>query len=214
MASDVDDLLVALKKWRGAIKQLKKKGKSPEQRERQLRRAEQGVLTCLESDAVVQALEDLIEGAIAAPEPTAEDVRRILIQNGESLLTVELRTVHPLSVSRKDLEKLVTYFLTTADDDRPVSSSAELKAAFAKLSDAISTAYRDSRTLSRKPKKRRRRDLAMGTLQTALGLGLLAGNTQLKDMTANSSYILGGNALMAAMQNLVGKLDDEDYEGS
>jgi len=207
MATAIADLLVALKEWQSAIQQFKQKGKSWKAKEQQLAHAEQHVLRCLESEAVAVQIEALIQQAIAAPSLTAEDIRTSLIKDADPLLTIELRTVHPLAISRKDLEKVIVAFLKTPDIDQPITSLEELKQAFFRLSATLPRAYRESINLSRKPKKVRRRDLSMGTLQTAIGIGLVAGNTQMDSTVAGSSYILGGNAILTALQNFVGHLE-------
>ncbi|MDB9526040.1 hypothetical protein PN498_08585 [Oscillatoria sp. CS-180] len=208
--SDISELLIALKEWRKSVRQLKKKGKTPQERSRQLERARRKVLAHLSKESVIEEIDDLIQSATSLDTFSAEDVRETLTEDAESLVTVELRTVHPLAVKRKALEKLTTHFMNTPDKDEPIANSDELKTIFLRLSLIIPHEYWESIPLSRKQKKRRRRDLAMGTLQTTLGIGLLAGNTQLESIVANSSYILGGNALMAAMQNLIGHLHDID----
>ncbi|MGF1458755.1 MAG: hypothetical protein ACFBSG_06985 [Leptolyngbyaceae cyanobacterium] len=209
MASEIAKLLVALRQWQTAVDNYGHKQTSWSKKEQQLTKAEKRVIDCLKSQEVVTELEALIARAIASRDRSAEDVRAELIKNADPLLTVELRTVHPLGISRKELDKIVAYFLTTPDEDQPVQATEDLQTAFLKVSPAIAKQYRQTAKLSRKPKKQRRRDLALGTLQTAIGMGLLAGNTQMEtSLIAHSSYILGGNALMSALNNLVGQLDD------
>ena len=209
MTAAIAGLLQALQEWQSAIQQFKKQGTPWLVKEHQLAQAEQRVLRALESEAVASEVEALIEAAIATESATAEDLRARFRQDADALLKIELRTVQPLAVSRKDLDKVVETFLTTPDIDQPFTSLEELKQAFFRLSATLPRQYRDSIHLSRKPKKRRRRDLSMATLQTAIGIGLVAGNTQMDSTIANSSYILGGNALMTALQNFVGQLEVE-----
>lgn len=208
--SDIYGLLVALKKWQKSIEQLKRKGKASHARSRQTENARREVLSHLSDPAVTQDIDELIQTAIASKTHLAENVRKTLIKDSESLVATELKTVTPLSVKRKDFEKLASHFLKTPDSDQPIDSSDDLKTIFLKLSLVIPQEYRETTQLSRKQKKKRRRDLTLGTLQTALGIGLLAGNTQLDSFVANSSYILGGNALMQAMHNLIGRLPGDD----
>ncbi|MEM6437503.1 MAG: hypothetical protein AAF773_27155 [Cyanobacteria bacterium P01_D01_bin.115] len=203
--SEIEQLLQALKDWQKAVNQLTKKKMPLSAAEAQLAQAQQAVLAHLADEAIVDKLDKLIYKAIADCQ-LAEAVRETLIKDGASLITIELKTVHPLSVSQHELEQLIEQFLTTPDHDKPLTSSDEVQSAFQQLSEAIAQAYPATQPLSRKPKKRRRRDLAMGTLQTALGVGLLAGNTQMEPTVAGASYILGGNALLAALANLVGRL--------
>ena len=203
--SEIEQLLQALKDWQKAVNQLTKKKMPLSAAEAQLAQAQQAVLAHLADEAIADKLDKLIYQAIATHH-SAETVRETLIKDGASLITIELKTVHPLSVSQHDLEQLIEQFLTTPDHDKPLTNSDEVQSAFRQLSETIAQAYPATQPLSRKPKKRRRRDLAMGTLQTALGVGLLAGNTRMEPTVAGASYILGGNAMLAALANLVGRL--------
>ena len=214
MASKVTELLLALKDWQKAFKKFRKRGKSSKNSKQQLEQAQNKVLRYLESESVMAEVDALIQEAIASDDYTVEALREALIKDAESLISIELRTVHPLAISRKELEKIVDAFLQTPDTERPITSSNHLKAAFVQLSETIPTAYQASTQLSRKPKKRRRRDLAMGSLRTIIGTGLVAGNTQLDSDIANWSYILGGNALLSALQNLVGEVYEESETSS
>ncbi|HEY9887612.1 MAG TPA: hypothetical protein V6D02_04375 [Candidatus Obscuribacterales bacterium] len=210
MAAEIVTLLVALKEWQKAIAQLKHQGKSASEKHHTLEKARQQVLQQLQSEAIAKAIDELIAMAIAPDTPAAADVRATLSRDADSLLTVELRSVHPLTVSRKELEQVAATFLASPEVEQPIANSQELRAVFQKLSAAIPTAYREAIAVSRKQKKRRRRDLTIGTLQTVLGVGLIAGNTQIDAAFASSSYILGGNALIVAMQYLVGQLVEGD----
>lgn len=214
MASHISGLLSALKQWQKAINKLGKKGDSSISRKKQLDNARAQVLTHLTAEPVAEEIDELIQQAIAPDGTSAEALREILVKHSEPIVSIELKTVHPLTVSQKDLEEVVYVFLRASDKDKPLANSQELQAVFNQLSQAIPQEYKATRALSRKQKKRRRRDLTLGTLHTALGVGLLAGNTQLDLISAdvsyiaNASYILGGNALLNAMKNLVGHLDN------
>lgn len=203
----VTELLVALREWQKAVRQLRHQGKTPEERQQQLRTAEQRVLAQLAAAKVDQEINDLIQSATAASEAKAE-LRSRLRQNPEAFLSVELNSIHPMGVSRTTLEKLAAEYLKTPDQAQPIDDSEQLFKMFAMLSDAVLEEHQATIALSRKPKKYRRRDLSLGTLQTAIGIGLVAGNTQVDSTVANSSYILGGNALLTALQNFVGRLEE------
>ena len=164
--SEIDQLLRALKDWQKAVNQLTKKKVPLPAAEAQLAQAQQAVLAHLADEAIADKIDKLIYQAIADCQ-SAEAVRETLIKDGASLITIELKTVHPLSVSQHELEQLIERFLTTPDHDQPLTSSDEVQSAFQQLSAAIAQAYPATQQLSRKPKKRRRRAHAMGTLQPA-----------------------------------------------
>jgi ribosome-binding protein aMBF1 (putative translation factor) len=208
MASDISELLKALKKWQKAIRQLKKKGKSPQQRQRQLERSEQEVMRYLTADTVQTEINDLIEAAIASDSPSAEELRAMLIRDTHPLIAIEIQTIKPLCLRPEDLEPIIAAFLQQSTQERPITKAEELSTLFSKLHLLIVREYKVIPTLSRKAKKRRKPDLTLGTLHTTVGLGLLAGNTLLDNETAKYSYILGGNALLMALRNFVGQPSD------
>ncbi|MEM0981746.1 MAG: hypothetical protein AAGH78_15920 [Cyanobacteria bacterium P01_H01_bin.58] len=208
MPSDIPGLLTALKKWRKSVKKLRKKGKPLETREQKVAKARQQVLKHLGAESVTDDIDGVIHQAIAPDGTPVEAVRETLIKHPVPIIGTELRTIHPLAVSRKELETLIQEFLQTPDDEKPVADSEELRKVFVQLSLTIPEAYKATSELSRKQKKRRKRDLTLGTLNTAIGIGLIAGNSQLGTNVADYSYLLGGNALMLAMRNIVGTLMD------
>lgn len=207
MAAEVTELLVALREWQKAVKQLKHQDKTPEERQQQLQAAEQRVQKQLAAAAVDAEINDLIQAATASSTAT-EELRSRLQQTPESFLSAELDSIHPLGVSHTTLNKLAAAYLKHPDQEQPLDDSAQIQQMFAMLSSAVLAEHQATIALSRKPKKQRRRDLSLGTLQTAIGIGLVAGNTQMDSTLANSSYILGGNALLTALQNFVGRLED------
>lgn len=207
MASQVTELLVALKEWQKAVKQLKHQGKSPQEKAQQLEAAEQKVLSILTSETVTAEIDELIHAAAANHDLDIEAVRQLWRCHPENLLSTELETIRPMTISRTKFDRLASESLKMRDRAHALDNSAELHKIFAALTAAIGEAHQQSIEMSRKPKKQRRRDLTLGTLQTAVGIGLLAGNTQIDSAFASASYILGGNALITALQNLVGQFE-------
>lgn len=206
MASDISETLRALNGWKIAVEKLKKKDHSPQARAQKVEEMRQKVLEHLASAPVTEKIDELIQRAIASDCTTVEDIRETLVKDPEPVVSVELKTVHPFAVSRQDLETIIGVFLQTPDQEKPISNSKDLRNIFVKLSLKIPQEYKVATKLSRKQKKRRKRDLALGTMLTALGIGLIVGNSQLSSPASDYSYILGGNALILAVQNLVGSL--------
>ncbi|NEQ43613.1 MAG: hypothetical protein F6K00_08665 [Leptolyngbya sp. SIOISBB] len=206
MASAVTELLVALRAWQKAVKQLKHQGKPPEERQQQLQVAEQQVLVQLAKKPVEAEIDDLIQTAAAAA--TTAELRSLLRQDPAPFLSAELGSIHPMGVSHNTFNQVITEYLKTAEAERPLDGSQQILQIFTALNEAVLAEHQATIALSRKPKKQRRRDLSLGTLQTAIGIGLVAGNTQMDFTIANSSYILGGNALLTALQNFVGRLEE------
>lgn len=207
MAAEITELLIALKAWQKAVKQLKHQGKSPQEKAQQLEQAERQVLACLEAAAVTAEIDALIQTARTDQAFDAETVHQQLRRDPDTLLSTELQTLRPMTTSRTKLDQLADEYLKSRDRPHSLDDSEQLHKIFAALSSSILTEYQQSVAMSRKPKKQRRRDLTLGTLQTAVGIGLLAGNTQIDSAFASASYILGGNALITALQNLVGQFE-------
>jgi ribosome-binding protein aMBF1 (putative translation factor) len=207
MASEVTELLIALKAWQKAVKQLKHQGKSTQEKMQQLEQAERQVLDCLEAAAVTTEIDALIQTATDSQALDAGTLRQRLRRDPDALLSTELQTLRPMTTSRTQLDQLVDEYLKTRDRPQPLDDPEQLHKLFAVLSSTVLAEYQQSIAMSRKPKKQRRRDLTLGTLQIAVGIGLLAGNTQIDSAFASASYILGGNALITALQNLVGQFE-------
>lgn len=207
MASEVKALLIALKEWQKAVQQLKHQGKSTPEKAQQLAQAERQVLACLASTTVTAEIDELMQTATTTPALDPQAVRQLLRHEPDTLLSTELQTLRPMTTSRTKLDRLVEAYLQTRDRSQPLDDPEQLHQMFAVLSATILAEYQQSVAMSRKPKKQRRRDLMLGTLQTAVGIGLLAGNTQIDSAFASASYILGGNALITALQNLVGQFE-------
>lgn len=207
MAAAMTELLVALRAWQKAVQQLKHQGKTPEERQQQLQVAAQQVLRQLAKTPVEAEIDALIQTAVTASEPTSK-LRSRLRQEPDPFLSAELGSIQPMGISHHTFHQVITAYLKTAEAAYPLDDSQQLRQIFTALNEAVLAEHQATIVLSRKPKKQRRRDLSLGTLQTAIGIGLVAGNTQMDSTIANSSYILGGNALLTALQNFVGRLED------
>ncbi|MEM1310651.1 MAG: hypothetical protein AAGF98_14350 [Cyanobacteria bacterium P01_H01_bin.153] len=213
MASAVTELLIALREWQKAVKQLKHQGKSPQERQQQLEVASQKVLEKLAITAVEEEINDLIQSSTSS-EPASVKLRLLLRRHPEPFLSAELESIYPMGISHTTLQKVIAEYLKAPDPEPSLDSSQQILKLFARMNSVALAEHQASIALSRKPKKRRRRDLSLGTLQTAIGIGLVAGNTQMDSTVANSSYILGGNALLTALQNFVGRVEDERGDGA
>ncbi|WP_204138644.1 hypothetical protein [Halomicronema sp. CCY15110] len=207
MASEITELLVALRAWQKAVKQLKHSGTTTAERQQVLGAAQQQVLSQLAKSAVEAEIEALIQSAATA-SGAMEELRSRLRPDPAPFVSTELDSIHPLGVSHNTFQQVIADYLRSPDADHPIGNSQQILRMFTALNDAVLTEHEETIALSRKPKKRRRRDLSLGTLQTAIGIGLVAGNTQMDSTVANSSYILGGNALLTALQNFVGRIEE------
>ena len=65
-------------------------------------------------------------------------------------------------------------------------------------------AHKDSMTLSRKPKKARRRDLVRGTFNILTGSAIVVANTKAAPAFVYS-YALGGGSIIEGMRDYIGK---------
>ena len=209
MASEVAALLTALRTWQKAVKQLKHLGSTAVERQQILTEAQQQVLTQLAQPAVAAEIDALIQ-ATATASGVTDELRSRLRQDPAPFVSTELDSIHPMGVSHTTFQQVIADYLRSPNAAHPLDDSQQILRMFTALNDAVLTEHEATVALSRKPKKRRRRDLSLGTLQTAIGIGLVAGNTQMDSTVANSSYILGGNALLTALQNFVGRIEVVD----
>ncbi len=207
MASEVTELLVALRAWQKAVQQLKHAGTTAAERQQSLCTAQHQVLAQLAKSSVAAEIEALIQAA-DKESGTTDELRSLLCQNPAPFVATELGSIHPMGVSHNTFQQVIADYLRSPDAEHPIHDSQQILKMFTALNDAVLAEHQATIALSRKPKKRRRRDLSLGTLQTAIGVGLVAGNTQMDSTVANSSYILGGNALLTALQNFVGRIED------
>lgn len=207
MASEVKELLVALRAWHKAVQQLKHSGMTATERQAILDAAQQQVLTQLAKPTVVAEIDALIQSTATRPG-TTDELRSRLRQDPAPFVSTELDSIHPMGVSHTTFQQVIADYLRSPDAAQPLNDSQQLLHIFTALNDAVLAEHQATIALSRKPKKRRRRDLSLGILQTAIGIGLVAGNTQMDSTVANSSYILGGNALLTALQNFVGRIEE------
>jgi ATP-dependent Clp protease ATP-binding subunit ClpA len=207
MASEVTELLVALRAWQKAVQQLKHSGTTAAERQQVLEAAQQQVLSQLAKSSVEAEIDALIQAAATASGAT-DELRSRLRQDPAPFVSTELDSIHPMGVSHNTFQQVIADYLRSPNAAHPLDDSQQILKMFTALNDAVLTEHEATVALSRKPKKRRRRDLSLGTLQTAIGIGLVAGNTQMDSTIANSSYILGGNALLTALQNFVGRIEE------
>jgi hypothetical protein len=209
MDTDIRSLLEALAQWRKACKKLE--GAVPDRvsAEQEVSRAQAQVTTLLREDRIAEAFDQLIQANSAPAEPSEmrqKAVRNYLTHKQEDLIAAEMRTVQPLQISRRELSQIIAAYLQAQPQELPLSSH-DIPDLFPQLTEAIVQQYAASRSLPRQQKKRRKRKVATGVTFTMIGLGLMAGNSQSAATIATYSYILGGNALLQAVRDLIGEAD-------
>ncbi|PSN20300.1 hypothetical protein C7271_02945 [filamentous cyanobacterium CCP5] len=198
-------LLLALDDWRGAIAAFKHGGSDLASKAQQVRAAGAKVSDLLEDAAVATAIETLVKTAKTEFPQRLDSFHEELQRQPEPILTRELESLKPLSCSRKDLETLMQAYCEGPKHPPKLPRPDQLETYFISLQTAMLEDLQASRWLSRTQKKRRKRKIATGILFTTCGIGLLAGNTLMDWEYAATSYILGGNALMQAVQDLTGE---------
>lgn len=198
MSPEMTALLAALREWRQAIAALKH-CQDKQHWEQQADAASQRILKHLSDPTVVEAIDGLIAAAIAPEDTTPETIRTRLLQQPTAIAAAEMRSIEALRVSHKELEQVFQAFLRRRAYQRPIPDSQTLAQQFQTLHEQIMADYRATLPLSRKLKKQRRQQLLRNVLFATLGMGLVAGNTQMQSETASVSYIVGGNAFLNAV---------------
>jgi hypothetical protein len=206
MSPDIKDLLAALEDWRRAYEKLETAVPSPTEAEQAVAQAYERVLTTLQKEGVLQSVNQFLQTAAPKAQSVATnlDWQQELTQASESIIATELQSVRPLQLNRKDLTKLILAYLKTPEALLEVTDGHELVTLFPKLHEEAVTQLAESRSLSRKEKKYRKRKIATGVTFTVAGFGLIASNLYVGAPTATFSYILGGNALFQATRDLIG----------
>jgi hypothetical protein len=203
-------LLDALHQWHRAVAVLAKGGKGRTGKEKTMLKAGRRVITLLQDPAVAEAVNQLMAETQPRLESATEQLNQELIKHREPLLSRELETIRVLHLSRRQFATLVNDYVENrhapALTNPPQIETVEMTADyFEQLQQGILATLQAAKTMPRKPKKARKREVTRGATFAAVGLGLLAANTLLDALQTRSvSYILGGNALMKAIDDLLG----------
>ena len=201
----IHQFLESIDRWRKAISNLKQGGRQLEAKANHVKAAGKTVVTLLEDSQVAEAIASLMASANANLPEVAQELHQRLLHQPDRLVSREMESLGPLQLKRKELETLVLAYCHSLQNNKTFPAADQLPAHFMSLQSALMEEIEATRPLNRKQKKRRKRQIATGILFTVSGLGLLAGNTLVDSNLAGASYILGGNALMQAVRDLVGE---------
>lgn len=220
MKSNLRVTLETLKQWQKAMIRLRNGGEDLGDRQSQVEQLSQRLMTLLEQPEIAAELNRLIDQAKELPPNEFLQLQDDLRQPSRSLIDTERRSIAPLMPSSKEWERVLQ--ATPSPDVSP--KTAEVQGSepctvfptdthmviqqFSLMQSALLKDLAASRELGRKPKKRRKRKITLGILQTTIGVALLVGNTRLFQEFPNASYILGGNALIQAMRDLLGEEEE------
>ncbi|MCS6812130.1 MAG: hypothetical protein NZ772_00925 [Cyanobacteria bacterium] len=207
MDPEIKLLLVVLKHWQQACKKLDRAIPSATAAEAQLATIAEQIKFLLQQEEVVSTIDELIARTQPHVAANPEAVRSELATNREAIITAEVQAAEPLQLSREDVLRSVLLYLHNQPNDKYLMSSQELLTWFLKLHVEIIQQYVAARSLPRKQKKRRKRNIAAAVSLTAVGVGLILSNTPYETIPAAYSYILGGNALIQALRDLIGEAD-------
>jgi ribosomal protein L17 len=206
----VASVLAAIKTWQKTVDKLIKSGKKRSAKEKAIARASQEVIKKLQDPALQAAINDLMQTAQGDLDAAIAQLNQDLLQHRETLIARELESIQVLHISQKQFQHLVETYLHTRHR-QPLREAAALEdlatatAYFEQLQPALFQTLRQLNTLPRKPKKARKRELGRSSAFASVGLALLAGNTLFTfHQHQSASYILGGNALLKAMQDVIG----------
>jgi hypothetical protein len=223
MEANVRVTLETLKQLEKAMTRLRNGGEDLSDRQAQVNRLSQQLIALLQHPEVATELNRLIDNARALSPEAFGQLQVELANPSRSLIESERRSISPLMPSSREWELVMgEYRKMQADqalDTPPKSANSEasdsltalptdtqmLVEQFSQMQATFLEHLEVSREMSRKPKKRRKRRISLGILQTTLGIALLVGNTRVFQDHPNASYILGGNSLIQAMRDLMGE---------
>jgi hypothetical protein len=203
MDPDIKHLLVVIEHWRQACAKLERAVPDPAYAEAKLLTIGEQIQSLLHDQAVVGAIDELIARTHPQVVADPDTLRDQLVAKQDAIVAME--AAKPLHLSREEIVQAIVLYLHTQNDTKHLVNSRELLAWFLQLQTAIVEHYAAARSLPRKQKKRRKRNIATGVMMTAVGIGLIASNTPYDAVPAVYSYMLGGNALLQAMRDLIGE---------
>lgn len=211
MSPDIKNLLEALEEWRRAYEKLETAVPNRMEAERAVALSYERVLATLQNQEVLKSVTQFLQSSTPKAQAVATSLnwQQELSHSPEAIISTELQSARPLQLKRKDLTKLILAYLKTPDALLEVTDGDELVALFPELHEQAVAQLAESRSLSRKEKKYRKRKIATGVTFTVAGFGLIASNLYVGAPTATFSYILGGNALFQATRDLIG--DEVSY---
>jgi hypothetical protein len=206
MDSDIKQVLRTLKDWRKAYQKVKQAHPDPETAIAEFAAVHQDLINLLQQDAVAHQVEELLQQGEALAGADLEAVQQELRDRPSQIVSQEIAAARPLNLRHKDMEKVLATSLDRDISHPDHKTYDALLSQFPKLHAEIVQQMEAARSLSRKPKKQRKRQITLGVMFTTIGIGLLAANTQGESPSNVYSYILGGNALFKAIRDLVGEV--------
>ncbi len=209
MEPDIRSLLVLLHYWQQACASLERAVPNPVSAETQLATIAQHLQALLQQEDVLGAIDELIARTQPQVVANPEAVRQDLLANQEAIVAAERQAAKPLNLQREDILRTIGLSLQHHAEAKYLVSSQELLTYFVQIQQAIVEQYATARTLPRKQKKWRKRNIAAGVSLTVIGIGLVASNTPYETTPAIYSYMLGGSALLQAMRDLIGEAVQE-----
>jgi hypothetical protein len=134
------------------------------------------------------------------------DIENRLRQRRHEILETETVLLSGSAFSEKSLNDAYELWLKQKVSHADlVKDYNEFRTALVKAHVAAKKAIEAARPLSRKVKKKRKRDVALGLTSLSLGAFMIIGNTQLPPMAA-FSYAVGAGAVHQAVRDLVGEV--------
>ena len=163
------------------------------------------VLELLDSPEITEGLNELIPGArdrlIGAPR----DFDHELEARRPELVHVEAAIVQRAGARKRDIEYFYNLYRDVQQDrEQFLTDSTDLGQSIIDLHESTKMQLADSRRISRKEKKKRKRKLGQGIASAIFGAGIIAADTQFPLLFA-FSYGLGGGALHQALRDIVGE---------
>jgi hypothetical protein len=166
------------------------------------------VLSLLEDPEINDLLSELIRAArnrlIAAPSDFDHEIEA----RKQEFVREEASVMEKASIRKRDIEHLYGIYREVKQyREKFPADTSDLKKGIVDLHESTKAKLTESRALNRKEKKKRKRKLAQGITSAIFGIGLIAADTLLPQMS-DFSYGLGAGALLQALRDFVGEARD------
>jgi len=208
VSAALDTLLNSLRDLARAHDRLSRAVPDPETAVAAVDAALANVVTLLDDPGVAGPLMELIAGARERAGGASGGSPLAFAERRPELVAIEAKLTRRLGTTEDDLHRMYAAFERSRERLEVFSGGIDdIKQQLIKVHESTKAQVADSRNMSRKEKKKRKRKLGQGIASAIFGTGVIAADSQLPLLFA-FSYGLGGSALHQALRDIVGEEAD------
>ncbi len=205
MPQKLDLLFNRLRDLAKAYDRLSRAVPDPSTAERDADTALERVNALLGDPEIAKVMGELIRAGhhrvLSAPEEFDADLRA----KRSEIIEIETKIMRRIGAKEVDISRLyLSYERSRSYRDQFPAEVDDLKQKLTEIHNATKEHISQSRELSRKEKKKRKRKIGQGVASAIFGTGVIVADTQLPLLFA-FSYGLGGGALHQALRDIVGE---------